>query len=65
MARATQGAAGLVAAAALVALCLPAGARAAPAGSPWGENYFPNVELVTQDGEKVRFYDDLVRNKLV
>jgi protein SCO1 len=65
MARATEGATGLVAAAALVALCLPAGAQAAPAGSPWGEKYFPNVELVTQDGEKVRFYDDLVRDKLV
>lgn len=37
---------------------------AAPQGSAWGTNYFPNVELVTQDGEKVRFYDDLIKNKV-
>ena len=28
-------------------------------------NYFPNVELETHDGRKVRFYDDLIRGKLV
>ena len=28
---------------------------AAPQGSAWGTNYFPNVELVTQDGKKVHF----------
>lgn len=37
---------------------------AAPGGSPWGANYFPNVELVTQDGKKVRFYDDLIKDKV-
>ena len=37
---------------------------AAPPGSAWGANYFPNVELVTQDGNKVRFYDDLIKNKV-
>jgi protein SCO1/2 len=31
----------------------------------WGANYFPNVELTDQDGNKVRFYDDLLRNKIV
>jgi len=31
----------------------------------WGANYFPNVELTTQDGKKVRFYDDLIRGKIV
>lgn len=31
----------------------------------WGANYFPNVELTTQDGRKVRFYDDLIRGKIV
>jgi len=36
---------------ALVGLALPA------AGTPWGEDYFPNVPLVTQDGEEVRFFD--------
>jgi protein SCO1/2 len=47
-------------------LALGAGAaRAAPAGSPWGAAYFPNVPLVTQDGRTVRFYDDLVKDRLV
>lgn len=40
-------------------------AWAAPEGSPWGANYFPNVTLVTQDGKKVRFYDDLIKDKVV
>lgn len=39
-------------------------AWAAPQGSAWGANYFPNVELVTQDGKKVRFYDDLIKDKV-
>ncbi|WP_162560040.1 SCO family protein [Methylotetracoccus oryzae] len=37
---------------------------AVPAGSPWGANYFPNVELVDQDGHTVRFYDDLIKDKV-
>lgn len=31
----------------------------------WHENYFPNVILTTQDGKKVRFYDDLIKGKVV
>jgi protein SCO1/2 len=31
----------------------------------WGANYFPNVELTTQHGKTVRFYDDLLRGKTV
>ncbi|HEX7286331.1 MAG TPA: SCO family protein [Candidatus Angelobacter sp.] len=31
----------------------------------WGANYFPNVEFTDQDGHKVRFYDDLLKNKIV
>jgi protein SCO1 len=34
-------------------------------GSQWGESHFPNVELITQDGKKVRFYDDLIKGKVV
>lgn len=52
----------------LVALVLTAAglpAMAAPAGSPWGADYFPNVELTNQDGKKVRFYDDLLKGKVV
>ena len=31
----------------------------------WGKDYFPNLPLVTQDGKTVRFYDDLIRGKMV
>ncbi|MBW2585859.1 MAG: copper chaperone PCu(A)C [Deltaproteobacteria bacterium] len=34
-------------------------------GSPWGENYFPNVPLVTHEGKEVRFFDDLIKDKVV
>ncbi|MBL0423542.1 SCO family protein [Ramlibacter alkalitolerans] len=33
--------------------------------SPWGANYFPNVPLVTQDHKTVRFFDDLIKGKVV
>lgn len=33
--------------------------------SPWGADYFPNVELVTHEGERVRFFDDLIEDKVV
>jgi protein SCO1/2 len=29
------------------------------------DRYFPNVELSTHDGRRVRFYDDLIKDKLV
>ena len=29
------------------------------------DRYFPNVELVTHEGKKVRFYDDLIKDKIV
>jgi protein SCO1/2 len=38
---------------------------AAKTDSQWGENHFPNVELFTQDGKKVHFYDDLIKGKVV
>ena len=31
----------------------------------WHRAYFPNVTLVTQDGKRVRFYDDLIKGKVV
>src|SRR5262245_22170738 len=31
----------------------------------WGADYFPNIELVTQEGQHVRFFDDLVKGKVV
>ena len=38
--------------------------QAAPAGSRWNAKHFTNTELVTQDGKTVRFYDDLLENKI-
>ncbi len=37
----------------------------ASASSPWGEDYFPNTELITHDGETVHFFDDLVEDRVV
>jgi protein SCO1 len=48
----------------LVALAALVLARPALAGrlSP---DHFPNIELTTQDGKKVHFYDDLIKDKIV
>jgi len=41
-------------------------AAAGPAAAGrWGADYFPDVELITQDGQKVRFYDDLLKDRMV
>ncbi len=44
-------------------------ARAPSALNPRGglawRNYFPNVELTTHNGDQVRFYDDLIKGKVV
>lgn len=34
-------------------------------GSRWGANYFPNVPLITHEGRSVRFFDDLIKGKVV
>ena len=34
-------------------------------GSPWGADYFPNVTLTTHEGKKVKFFDDLIKDKVV
>lgn len=33
--------------------------------TPWGRNYFPNTELVDQNGRTVHFFDDLIKDKVV
>ena len=38
---------------------------AAADNSYWGKNYFPNVPLVTQDGQTLHFYDDMLKGKIV
>ncbi len=59
---------------ALLALCLAAdapgsGSPGASArqrgGARWGASYFPNISLVTHEGKTVRFFDDLVKDKVV
>lgn len=50
----------------LLMLCLPCSLPPTPAqATPWGADYFPNVVLLTQDGDKVRFFDDLIKGKVV
>lgn len=40
-------------------------AMAAPEGSRFNADYFTNLPLVTHEGKTVRFYDDLIKDKLV
>ncbi len=47
----------------VLATCALLGQPARAAG--WGADYFPNVELTTHNGKKVRFYDDLLKGKKV
>jgi protein SCO1/2 len=35
------------------------------AESIWGEDYFPNTELITHEGKTVKFFDDLIEDKVV
>jgi protein SCO1/2 len=40
---------------------------AAPAGAQsarWGKGYLPNIPVVTQHGESLRFYDDVLKGKI-
>ena len=57
---------------ALAAICLAAVAAVTGAAAPaaaqhgrWGADHFPNVTLTTHDGTQVRFYDDLIKGKIV
>jgi protein SCO1/2 len=33
--------------------------------APWGKDYLPNVPVVNQDGRTLRFYDDIMKDKIV
>src|SRR5215475_5219216 len=52
-------------AAALTAAAFFAAVAGIAHSRPWGESYIPNLPVVTQDGKTVRFYDDLVKGKIV
>lgn len=52
----------------IAALSLAVAALAAAGGadaSRWDSDYFPNPTLVTQHGEEVRFFDDVLRDRIV
>ena len=49
----------------LVALVIAVPHWAQAQGGHWGEGYFPNLPVVTQDGKTARFYDNLLKGKLV
>src|SRR4029078_6533206 len=51
---------------ALLLLAMSGASMPGPAqtGTPWHEQYFPDVQLTTQDGASVRFYD-LIKGKTV
>jgi len=35
------------------------------AGTAWGANYFPNIPLTTHEGKQVKFFDDVIKGKVV
>jgi protein SCO1 len=51
----------------LILPLFPSGvATAAASGSSiWGADYFPNIPLVTHEGKEVRFFEDLIKDKVV
>ena len=56
--------------AALCALLLTAslaapGSAGRRGGARWGADYFPNVPLTTHEGEELRFFDDVIKDKVV
>jgi protein SCO1 len=51
--------------AAMTAAALVVSAASLAQNRPWGEGYIPNLPVITQDGKTVRFYDDLVKGKIV
>jgi protein SCO1 len=50
----------------LVMLIFSAGqSAAAEYASPWREKYFPNLPVITQDGQTLNFYNDVIKGKQV
>jgi protein SCO1/2 len=51
-------------AALLAALALLLASTGGVVAQRWGKSYFPDAKVVTQDGKTLRFYDDLIRDKV-
>jgi protein SCO1/2 len=49
----------------LLGVTISAAGAPGVANNPWGASYFPDVAVVTQDGKTLRFYDDLIKGKIV
>lgn len=39
--------------------------RIVTGGDQWGANYFPNYTLTNQDGKQLKFFDDMIKDKVV
>jgi protein SCO1 len=55
----------LAATAALAAATVAAATPSQAQSRRWGDGYFPNLPVVTQDGKTLRFYDDVIKGKIV
>ena len=40
-------------------------AEPSPSASPWDADYFTNLPVIAHDGRRFRFYDDLIKDKIV
>jgi protein SCO1 len=49
----------------LAALVTSSSASVAAPTNRWGAEYFPNLPVVTQDGQTLNFYDDVIKGKIV
>jgi cytochrome oxidase Cu insertion factor (SCO1/SenC/PrrC family) len=49
----------------VMTLCGGSASGAGSASSIWGADYFPNIPLTTHEGKQVRFFDDLIKDKVV
>src|SRR5215468_11685390 len=50
---------------ALAAVIISARGSVDAQGVRRGANYFPNLPVVTQDGKTLKFYDDVIKGKIV
>ena len=56
---------GLMITLAIAATVIPQTARADNSSEAWGRDYFPNHRLTTHDGEPLKFFDDIIKDKVV